>query len=96
LAFSQNGTGLSASSNGGRGGVFASATSAQLRLVPADNPTPALPRTGQFGDVYLRLTGGEGTETIEMFLCVSPDGRLDVTDPAFWAPFQFGSVVRGG
>jgi hypothetical protein len=87
---------VSGGSNGGRGGVFASAKSAQLRLVPADNPTPGLPRTGQFGDVYVRLTGGEGTETIEMFLCVSPDGRLDLNDPAFWAPFQFGPVVRGG
>jgi hypothetical protein len=90
------GTGVSGRSDEGRGGVFASAKSAQLRLVPADNPTPGLPRTGQFGDVYVRLTGGEGTETIEMFLCVSPDGRLDLNDPAFWAPFQFGPVVRGG
>jgi hypothetical protein len=94
-----NAVGVRGSSKNGRGGVFESTTIAQLRLVPLVNPTPQLPATGEFGDLYVSVTGDDpsvgGTLTINMHLCVSP-GDQAMGSVAQWAPFQFGPVVPGG
>jgi hypothetical protein len=96
---SGRGTGVYGESNNGRGGVFKSATIAQLGLVPLVNPTPLLPAIGQFGDLYVVVTGEDpatgGTLTVSMYLCVAP-GDTTPGNAAQWAPFQFGPAVAGG
>jgi hypothetical protein len=72
----------------GRGGVFASASIAQIRLVPTLNPATEVPKVGNFGDLYVSVTGdiSGGTASTSMYLCISPgDG---VTGTAQWTMFQ--------
>jgi hypothetical protein len=98
------GAGVYGYGEGGYGGVFESQSDpqsgfrvAQLRLVPLVNPGPLLPGIGQFGDLYVNVTGdpSEGTQTVNMYLCVSP-GDGSAKNRAMWAPFQFGPAQQGG
>lgn len=93
---SGTGVGVHGQSQSGRGGVFESARIAQLRLVPSVNPNPVLPATGEFGDLYLVVTGHlEGHSSATLYMCVRP-GDVTPSSPAWWAPFQLGRVEVGG
>jgi hypothetical protein len=77
----------------GRGGVFGSAVGAgniaQLQLMPTLNPPTQVPKVGNFGDLYVSVTGDigpGGSATTTMYLCIAPgDG---VTGTAQWTAFQ--------
>jgi hypothetical protein len=86
-------TGVFGKSDAGRGGVFQSATIAQLRLVPAVNPTPSLPAIGQIGDLYVKVTTTNHTPTVTMHLCTFSSTP---NNAAVWAPFQLGAAEIGG
>ncbi|MDH6147074.1 hypothetical protein OKW46_000996 [Paraburkholderia sp. WSM4179] len=70
---------------------------AQLQLVAAVNPKHALPSMGDFGDLYVKVTGSfEKGLTVRMYLCVvAGDGPPDDISP-MWAPFQLGPAEQGG
>jgi hypothetical protein len=80
----------------GRGGVFASASIAQLRLVPAVDPFPPLPLIGRFGDLYVTVTQIDprrpGTMKATKYMCVIEGDQ--VHGGAWWAPFQLGQPIQ--
>jgi kumamolisin len=67
----------------------------QLRLIPALNGN--LPATGQWGDLYVNITGDPtdpgGTLTVNMYLCVVP-GNTVPGNAAWWAPFSLGPAQQ--
>jgi hypothetical protein len=109
----QRGTGVyGAGQNGvkgvglkGRGGVFVSKSSAQVRLVPTErdrgfkeeaftpnaliNPSPVLPRMGQSGDL---LTLTDDRKQCTVWLCVQ--GNID-SSKATWAQLLVGPAYEG-
>jgi hypothetical protein len=98
---SQSGTGVSGQSENGCGGIFESASAAQLRLIPSaipleDNET--LMQSGHTGDLYLysvaEEVGTTGTyhySTI-LWLCIAP---APAGGQAMWAQVSLGDTVGG-
>lgn len=98
---SQNGTGVHGQSENGRGGIFESASAAQLRLIPSaipleDNDT--LMQSGHTGDLYLysvaEEVGTTGTYhyTTILWLCIAPAPQ---GGQAMWAQVALGDTVGG-
>jgi hypothetical protein len=98
---SQDGTGIHGQSETGCGGVFESASAAQLRLIPSavpleDNDT--LMQSGHTGDLYLYsvaeevgTTGTYNYSTI-LWLCIAP---APAGGQAMWAQVSLGDTVGG-
>lgn len=102
LGTSQNGYGVCGGSESGRGGVFESASCAQLRLVPSSVPIEetSLMQTGQVGDLYLfsvaQEVGTTGTSHFNtiLWLCLSSASQHEDSQ-AVWAQIQLGDSIGG-
>jgi hypothetical protein len=98
---SGGGTGVHGQSENGRGGIFESASAAQLRLIPSATPledSPTLMQGGQPGDLYLfsvaQEVGTTGTYdyTTILWLCIAPAVERG---QALWAQVPLGDTVGG-
>jgi hypothetical protein len=91
---SLEGDGINAQSGEGRGAVLASASIAQLRLMPADSGFGqlALP-AGETGDLYVRNIPNTPApkNRAEIFFCLGKNSEGN----SLWVPLAFGTAVLG-
>ena len=73
---------------GGYGGIFTSASHAQVHIVPAGNATqgannpPPLPSNGQAGDLFVRVVvNADNLATAELWFCSRPVPGLPANTP---------------